>query len=126
MAKAKAETKAAATKSTSQPAPRGMKMIQGGYAKSWNVEEQDTIQGAVNDAPRVVQLTQGKKQVERRCIEVKTDSGDRFTVWESAALGSLFEAITEQAPCKVWIHFLGYGTAKKGQNPPKLFEAAIG
>jgi hypothetical protein len=113
-------------KQSNSTAPKGMKMIEGGYAKSWNVEEFDTISGKVSEGPKTVQLTQGKKTVDRRCIEVKTDDGERYTVWESAALGALFAAIEEQAPCKVWIHFTGYGTAKKGQNPPKLFESAIG
>ncbi len=52
--------------------------------------------------------------------------GERFTVWESAGLVNLFSAIEEKAPCTVWIHFRGFGTAKRGQNPPKLFDSAIG
>jgi len=103
-----------------------MKAIQGGYAATWNVDELPVLQGTVSDAPKTVTLTQGKRQVERRCIEVKTADGDRFTVWESAALVPLFGALAEEAPCKVWIAFKGYGTAKKGQNPPKLFDSAIG
>ncbi len=115
--------KASASKSA---VPKGMTQLAGGYAKTWNVEEKSTMHGAVSEAPRTVTLTQGKKTVDRRCIEVKDEDGERYTVWESAGLVNLFEALTEKAPCKVWIHFTGYGTAKKGQNAPKLFETAIG
>jgi len=109
----------------SATAPKGMKTISGGYAATWNVDEVPTLDGKVADKPKTVTLTQGKKQVERRCIEVRTADGERYTVWESAGLVTLFEALDEGAPCRVWIHFKGYGTAKKGQNPPKLFDSAI-
>lgn len=115
-----------AKQSNSASPPKGMKPIQGGYAKTWNVDEMAVLQGKVEHEPKTVTLTQGKKQVERRCVEVKTDGGERYTVWESAALVPLFAALEEQAPCKVWIAFKGYGVAKKGQNAPKLFDSAIG
>lgn len=119
---------AKATKSakSSVSPPKGMNVIAGGYAASWDVEALPTLEGRVNDKPRTVVLTKGKKETPRQCIEVRTMEGERFTVWESAGLVQLFEALTEKAPCNVWIHFRGYGTAKKGQNPPKLFDAAIG
>lgn len=106
--------------------PKGMKPITGGYAKTWDVEEFDTIDGQAQE-PKTVKLKQGGKEVERRCVEVKnTSDGERYTVWESAALANLFDALAEQAPCRVYIRFTGYGKAKKGQNAPKLFESAIG
>jgi hypothetical protein len=123
---ATAKKKAPAAPSNAAAVPKGMSMISGGYAATWDVEKQDTLEGAVADKPRAVELTQDKKKVERRCIEVKTSDGERFTVWESAGLVNLFSAIEEKAPCTVWIHFRGFGTAKRGQNPPKLFDSAIG
>lgn len=108
--------------------PKGMRLLEGGYAKTWNVEEMPTLEGVVSAAPKTVTLNQGtKKQADRQCVEVRTKSGDRFTVWESAGLTPLFERLGEKdaIPCNVWIAFKGYGTAKKGQNAPKLFDVAI-
>lgn len=117
----------AATTSNSAQVPKGMKVIQGGFAKTWNVDEMPVIQGSISEAPKTVTLNKGtKKEADRRCVEVKTSDGDRYTVWESAALVALFDNLAEEAPCKVWIAFKGYGTAKKGQNAPKLFDSAIG
>lgn len=122
--------KATASASTGGNIPKGMKPISGGYAKTWNVEDFDTIDGQASEV-KVVKLSQkrgGKvEEIERRCVEVKnTRDGERCTVWESAALANLFDALEEQAPCRVYIRFTGYGKAKKGQNAPKLFESAIG
>lgn len=120
-----ASAKASATKSSGPP--KGMKPLVGGFAKTWNTDEFDTLQGKVADAPKSVTLNKGtKKETERRCVEVVTDSGDRYTLWESAGLVPLFNAIAEQHPCKIWVKFMGLGVAKKGQNAPKLFDCAIG
>lgn len=116
--------KAKATASAPAGIPKGMKPIEGGYAKTWNVDELPILEGMAS-APKTVTLTKGKKSDDRRCFELRTDDGERYTVWESAGLASLFEAVEEKAPCRVWISFRGYGTAKKGQNPPKLFDSAI-
>jgi hypothetical protein len=53
-------------------------------------------------------------------------SGERFTVWESAALVELFDQIKEtgEGP-EVYLRFEGLGKKKPGQNPPKLFTVAI-
>jgi hypothetical protein len=118
--------KAAPISKSSASPPKDMTIIQGGYASTWNVEEMPILEGIVNDVPKTVTLTQGKKQQDRRCVEVRTDNGDRYTVWESAALGPLFEKLVEEIPCRVWISFKGFGKAKKGQNPPKLFDSATG
>ena len=125
MATAKASKNQAST-APRAAIPKGMKVIEGGYAKSWDVEALPILTGKVEHAPKVVTLRQGKKEVERKCMEVRTDDGERYTVWESAGLIPLFENVTENAPCTVWISFRGYGTAKKGQNPPKLFDVAVG
>lgn len=120
-----ASAKAIATKSSGPP--KGMKPLVGGFAKTWDVEEFDTLQGKVGAAPKSVTLNKGtKKETDRRCVEVTTEDGERYTLWESAGLVPLFDAMAEQAPCKIWVKFTGLGTAKKGQNPPKLFDAAIG
>jgi hypothetical protein len=126
-ANAMATAKATARKSTAN-APKGMRMLEGGYAKTWNVDELPVLEGEIGAAPKTVTLNQGtKKQADRQCVEVRTKDGDRYTVWESAALTALFERLGEKGaiPCKVWIAFKGYGVAKKGQNAPKLFDVAI-
>jgi hypothetical protein len=112
-------------KATQQP-PKGMTLIAGGYANSWDVEVMPILEGHVESPPKVVTLTQGGKKTDRKCVEVKTEDGARYTLWESAALVNFFEVLAEKAPCNVWVAFQGYGKAKKGQNAPKLFEAAIG
>jgi hypothetical protein len=125
MAKAKAKENVG-----SSGPPKGMRTIEGGYAKSWDIEEMPVIDGRVESAIKTVTLTQkrnGKTEsVDRQCVEVKTSDGERYTVWESATLANLFSALEQAIPCSVWIKFTGYGKAKRGQNPPKLFESAIG
>lgn len=119
--------KASAVRKQPSNVPKGMRVLEGGYANTWNVEEVPTLDGEVTAAPKVVTLTKGKKTTDRQCIEVRTKDGDRYTVWESAGLTPLFERLNEKdaIPCRVWIAFKGYGTAKKGQNAPKLFDVAI-
>lgn len=114
------------TNTAPQP-PKGMKVIHGGYAKTWNVDEMPVLEGKVSEGPKTVTLNKGtKKEADRRCVEVTTDDGSRYTLWESAGLAGLFEKLAEaELPVKVWVAFRGLGTAKKGQNAPKLFDAAI-
>lgn len=121
--------KASAAKSAG--VPKGMKPISGGYAKSWDVDAMPEIHGTAGEI-KTVKLTQKRKgkveEVERRCVEVKNKAdGERYTVWESATLTNLFDALAEAGEGTViWIRYTGLGVAKKGQNPPKLFESAIG
>lgn len=139
MAKAKKKAK----KKTSKPAtasadasalpesegiPEGFEEIGGGYAATWKPEEHGKLlHGTVTGGVRMVEMTIGRKKQERRCMEItQKKSGERFTLWESAALGELFDTITEtgEGP-EVYCRFDGYGKKKPGQNPPKLFTVAI-
>ncbi len=108
--------------------PEGFSTIGGGYAPTWKpAEGPRVLHGPVTGAVREVELTIGRKKQNRRCMEVtQKKSGERFTVWESAALGELFDRIEElgEGP-EVWIRYDGHGKAKAGQNPPKLFSVAI-
>lgn len=122
------KAKASAT-SNSPSVPKGMRMLEGGYAKTWNVDEMPILQGEVSAVPKTVTLNAGtKKQTTRQCVEVRTADGERYTLWESAALTSLFErlSVEKDLPLKIWVSFRGLGVAKKGQNAPKLFDVAIG
>lgn len=120
----------------SKDIPQGMKQMGGGYAPTWKPEnEGDTIHGVVTEGIKVVEFTNKRKVkgklveevTERRVIEVtQNDSGERFAVWESAALVSLFDEIEEKgAGHEVYIRYDGLGKKKPGQNAPKLFTVAM-
>lgn len=123
MAKAKATTTP-----QSQPLPEGFKQIGGGYAATWIPEEGDVLQGETTSEVKTVEMTQGRKKIERRCFELMDDdSGLRYTIWESAALGDLFDTLVDLGSgVTVYIRYDGLGNIKKpGQNAPKLYTVAI-
>ena len=123
---AKANANATALPS-SETVPEGFEKIGGGYAPTWKPEEMKVLHGPVTGGVREVEMTIGRKKQTRRCMEVThKKSGERFTVWESAALGELFDTIVEtgEGP-QVFLRFEGLGKKKAGQNPPKLFTVAI-
>jgi hypothetical protein len=107
--------------------PAGMKTLGGGFAPTWKPEEHSVLHGLVTGDVKTVEMTIGRKKQDRRCVEItEHDTQERFTVWESAALGELFDVLAEDGINQdVYIRFDGLGTAKKGQNPPKLFTVAI-
>jgi hypothetical protein len=120
--------KAKASATSNPKVPKGMRVLEGGYAKTWNQDEMPELSGEVREVPKTVTLNKGtRKESDRQCVEVHTAEG-RFTLWESAALGALFErlSVAKDLPLKIWVAFKGLGTAKKGQNAPKLFDVAIG
>lgn len=125
MAKAKAKAKAKATASSlarsSGDIPKGMKAINASFAPTWNPEQRKELTGTFSE-PKSVELKQGKKTVERRCVEFMTHDGERYTIWESAGLKVMFDDV--EPGTEVYIRFDGYGQAKPGQNPPKLFTVA--
>lgn len=125
-------TKKKSAKAKALPAsadiPAGMKQIGGGYAPTWEPKEGDTLHGPTTSEVKTVEMTIGRKKQERRCVEITdSDSGNRVTLWESAALAELFDALADAGQgTVVYIRFDGLGKARKaGQNPPKLFTAAI-
>ena len=133
--KAKKTTKKTAPKKQAEAAlpevediPEGFEEIGGGYAPTWKPEEHGKLlHGRVTGGVREVELMIGRKKKQTRCMEIQQKkSGARYTLWESAALGELFETIGEtgEGP-EVYVRFDGYGKKKSGQNPPKLFTVAI-
>lgn len=107
--------------------PEGMQQLGGGYAPTWKpAAEGEALHGIVTGGVRMVEMTIGRKKQERRCFELTTHGDEqRFTIWESAALGELFDQVTEHGEgLEVYVRYDGLGTAKKGQNPPKLFTCA--
>lgn len=112
---------------TGEDIPEGFEQIGSGYAPTWTPDELKVLHGPVTGGVREVELTIGRKKQTRRCMEVtRKKDGTRYTVWESATLGDLFDQIAEtgEGP-EVYIRFDGYGKKKAGQNPPKLFTVAI-
>ena len=125
--KATKKTAAAAALPKQEAIPEGFEQIGGGYAPTWKPEDLGVLHGPVTGAVREVEMTIGRKKQTRRCMEVtRKKSGERFTVWESAALGALFDQIVEtgEGP-EVYIRYDGLGKAKTGQNAPKLFTVAV-
>jgi len=105
--------------------PEGMQQIGGGFAPSWNPEVGDSVHGLITGGVREVEMTIGRKKQQRRCLELTTHDGDRFTIWESAALGDFFDQVAENGEGgEYFLRLDGYGKKKAGQNPPKLFTVA--
>ena len=118
---------AAASLPASSSLPPGMKAIGSGYAPSWDVETLRVLHGKVTSEVREVELKQGRKVNQRRCVEITNfEPEQRVTVWESAALGEFFDQLTELGSgIEVYLEFTGYGKKKAGQHPPKLFNVGI-
>lgn len=126
--KASASASASANLPQSDKIPEGMKQVGGGYAPTWKpTEPGEVLHGIVSDQVRTVEIKQGRKKDERRVFELTDNAtGDRYAVWESAALGDLFDIVTERGVgTEVFIQFDGLGKKKAGQNPPKLFTVAV-
>lgn len=111
--------------------PAGMKQMGGGYAPTWTpIEIGDSIHGFVSDMPKELTLNKGtKKENVTRVMEVTDSEGERFAVWDSAVLSSLFNEIDaledDGIGTEIFIQYDGLGKKKTGQNPPKLFTVAI-
>lgn len=122
---ANATASASASAPAQQDIPDGFTQMGGGYAPTWEVEKRAVLHGSVTGAVREVELTIGRKKQTRRCMEITSKEGERFTVWESAALGDFFDHVTEAGEGGMYfLRFDGYGKKKTGQNPPKLFTIA--
>lgn len=110
--------------------PEGFKQLGGGYAATWKPEDiGDQLQGVISGLPREVEFRQGRKTVQRNVMEVTDDEGTRHAVWQSAALGALFDQVTDMGESAigqgVFLQYDGLGRKKAGQNPPKLFTVAL-
>jgi hypothetical protein len=123
VSKSKSNTKSnAKSKSKSNVLPDGYKVIQ--RAPNWDAVKNPVIEG-VRGEVFSVKLNKGKKDERSVNVMTVTDRtlGD-VTVWESGMLSDMFERT--KAGQTVRIEYLGEGKpAKAGQNPPKLFSAAV-
>ena len=126
MAKAKTQTKKQTKKQTKGKSktptlPSGYKVI--GRAPNWDFEKNPIIEGE-RGAEHEVPMDKGtKKERTVRNFIMQEETVGAITVWESSMLKQLFDE-TEEGD-HIRIEFLGYGEAKKGQNPPKLFSCAV-
>ena len=112
---------------TSATLPEGFKQLGGGYADTWKPEEQAVLIGIVTGEVKDIEMKRGRKTINTRVIEItEAETDKRLSVWESAALGGLFDHIaTEGIGDSVFIRYDGLGKAKTGQNAPKLMTVAI-
>lgn len=120
--KAKAKSKSK-SKSKASTLPTGYKVI--GRAPNWNIEKNPIIagpRGAVSNVEFPPEKKGQKKRIVRTMIVTDAEIGP-VNVWESGMLKDFFDQ-TEEGD-DVRIEFLGYGTAKKGQNAPKLFSCGV-
>ncbi len=133
MARKKATAKKSASLPKASGIPEGMTRIGQNNAPTWKPEIGDSIHGTVTDdireVPFEVKRRVGGKTVTetniRRVVEITDMEGEAHAVWESAALTDLFAKIEEFGTgLTVYIAFTGLGKAKKGQQPPKLFDVA--
>jgi hypothetical protein len=122
MAKAKKQTKKQTkSKSKTPTLPNGYKVI--GRAPNWNFEKDTIVEGERGETHEII-MDKGKKseRVVRNFI-MQEETVGAITIWESSMLKDLFDQTEEGETVR--IEFLGYGDAKKGQNPPKLFSVAV-
>lgn len=118
----------AANANAEAKAPKGFETIGGSYAKTWTPQQVgDEITFRTAGDVRTVEFKMGRKKQERLCVEIETDEGARFTLWESAALSGLFDRIKseEVGQSRYWVCYTGLGKPKANQQPPKLFEVAV-
>ncbi len=112
--------------------PSGYRKLGESYADTWKPEtEGERVHGTVTGGVRSVDMPKRGRipAGTRRVIEVTNHTGERLAVWESAALGELFDTLDGMKDngvgAEVFIQYDGLGKKKAGQNPPKLFTVAI-
>ena len=122
-----ASKKSAKTLPATTSVPEGFTQLGGGYADTWKCEDQAVLMGEITGEVKEVELKRGRKTINTRVLEV-TEHGTekRLSVWESAALGGLFDHVaSEGIGDNVFLRYDGLGTKKPGQNAPKLMTVAI-
>lgn len=103
--------------------PEGFTPITNGeYGEPWDYEAMPVLTGTISGEVREVETGTGKNKRVSKVVTVETDDGQRFDVWESAALASWFEKIEEGS--RVSIVFQGYRDTGKA-SPMKVFVGAI-
>lgn len=103
--------------------PRGYTAISSSSI-SWpndDTKKGDMIQGQVIEFD-TIKVKRGKKMEDVQLCKFECKDGTVYTIWESAFLAGLFEY---EEGVEAAIIYDGMGTAKKGQNAPKLFRLGV-
>jgi len=101
--------------------PKGFTSI-GGFGKTFpgdDTKPGEAIQGVVTDYHENIKTQHGVTSN----LKIETSNGEIYTVWQSAALGVLFDE--DYTDVEVWLRYDGLGKKKGKKNPPKLFTLAV-
>lgn len=103
--------------------PEGFTPITNGeYGEPWDYEAIPVLVGNISGEIREIETGTGKNKRVSKVVTIATDDGQRFDVWESAALATWFEKIEDGS--RVSIVFQGYRDTGKA-SPMKVFVGAI-
>ncbi len=111
----------AARKQTKAGLPKGFTAI-GGFGKTWpddKTKPGEAIRGVVVEYHENIKTQHGITAN----LKLETKDGEIYTVWQSAALGILFDE--DYTDVEIWLRFDGMGKKKGKKNAPKLFTLAV-
>lgn len=111
----------AARKQATAALPKGFTAI-GGFGKTFpgdDTKPGEAIRGVVTDYHENIKTQHGITAN----LKLESKDGEVYTVWQSAALGVLFDE--DYTDVEVWIRYDGLGKKKGKKNPPKLFTLAV-
>ena len=101
--------------------PKGFSAI-GGFGKTFpddKTKAGEAIQGVVTDYQENIKTQHGTTAL----LRLETKTGEVYTVWQSAALGVLFDE--DYTDVEIWLRYDGLGKKKGKKNPAKLFTLAV-
>ena len=103
--------------------PEGFQSVGGsGFPSSHDFDTNPVLVGEVTKMRDVI-VKYGKENTSTRILEVRPGSGPTVSVWQSAALVTLFDDVA--VGDHVWISYTGEIKLKGKRNPMKGFECAI-
>ncbi len=101
--------------------PKGFTAI-GGFGKTFpgdNEKIGTAIRGVVVEYAENIKTQHGVTSN----LKLETATGEMYTVWQSAALGILFDE--DYTDVEIWLRYDGLGKKKGKKNPAKLFTLAV-
>lgn len=106
--------------------PDGFKATSSSYGVTWAPWKDDDhpqeLSGEWGEE-REVEVRRGRGTQSQRVCNLTDEEGTVWSIWCSSGLVGLFDEAKEGDT--VFIRFDGEGTAKKGQNPPRLFTTGV-
>ncbi len=94
----------------------------GDFGEEWLYEDEPVLEGIVQGDIREVEVGKGREKKSTRVLNVKTEGGQVYAVWDCAALKGFFDTV--QSEDWVAIAFQGYRDVGRPQ-PMKIFSAGI-